>query len=116
VKYLLDEDVHPRMAEVARALGLDVVSVHEIGRRGLSDDEQLAYAAGESRIFITRNRDDFIELTVSFFRRREPHDGLLILPHTLPNRNPERMARALERWHTARSQIGELAAYTIDFL
>ena len=116
MKFLLDEDVHPRMAEVARGLGIDVVSVHEIGRRMLSDTEQLELAAQDGRVMVTRNRDDFIQATVAFFRRRKPHAGVLILPHTLPNSDPERMARALGEWCAKRQAVGGLAPYTIDFL
>jgi hypothetical protein len=98
--FILDEDVHPAAAPAARKLGLDVVSVHELGRRGkdFSDAAQLRHAASEGRIMVTRNRDDFIRLTREFFRTGEPHPGLLILPHTLPNSRPGRIARALKRW------------------
>jgi predicted nuclease of predicted toxin-antitoxin system len=116
VRYLLDEDVNPRTAEIARGLGLDVVSVHEIGRRTLSDGEQLEFAAQEGRVLVTRNRDDFIEATLLFFRTGQPHAGVLIIPHTLPNHDSERMAHALAEWHAGRAQRGGLASYTIDFL
>ena len=61
--FLLDEDVNPSAAEIARGLDLDVVSVHEIGRRGLHDWEQLEFAVSEHRTIVTRNRDDFVKLT-----------------------------------------------------
>jgi predicted nuclease of predicted toxin-antitoxin system len=116
VRYLLDEDVNPRTAEIARGLGLDVVSVHEIGRRTLSDSEQLEYAAQDGRVLVTRNRDDFIEATLTFFRTRQPHPGVLIIPHTLPRRDPKRMAHALAERHAERSEHEGAASYTIDFL
>ena len=116
MKYLLDEDLNPLTAEIACGLGLDVVSVHDVGRRGLSDVDQLEYAAGERRVLVTRNRDDFIELTLAFFRTRQPHAGILIVPHSLPNRDAKKMAHALAGWHAARMERGGLYPYTIDFL
>lgn len=116
MKYLLDEDIHPRLAEIARGLGLDVVSVHEIGRRTLSDREQLDYASAEGRVFVTRNRDDFIQLTLEHFRAGAPHAGVLIVPHTLPNRDPEAMAHALASWDRGRGESTGLPPYTIDYL
>jgi predicted nuclease of predicted toxin-antitoxin system len=114
VRFLLDEDLNPAVAEIARGLGLDVVSVHEIGRRGFVDEEQLRFSASQHRIFVTRNRDDFIRLTVVFFQTGEPHAGLLIAPHSLPNNQPERIAHALNRWHER--QPGDPGPYFIDFL
>ena len=44
MRFLLDEDLPPLAAEVARGLGLDAVSVHELGRRGNMDRDQLRFA------------------------------------------------------------------------
>ena len=48
MRFLLDEDLNPAAAEIGRGLGLDVVSVHEIDRRGFSDEEQLRFAIGDA--------------------------------------------------------------------
>ena len=111
--FLLDEDVNPAVAEIARGLGLDVLSVHEIDRRGLQDEDQLRFSASQQRIFVTRNRDDFLRLTLIFFQTHEPHAGLLIVPRSLPNHLPERIAHALRRWQ---ERPGDPGAYFIDFL
>jgi predicted nuclease of predicted toxin-antitoxin system len=111
--FLLDEDVNPAVAEIGRGLGLDVLSVHEIGRRGFQDEDQLRFSASQQRVFVTRNRDDFLRLTLIFFQAQEPHAGLLIVPHSLPNRLPERIAHALRRWQ---ERPGDPGAYFIDFL
>lgn len=76
---LLDEDLSPRIALALRKLGVDAVSVHEIARQGLSDREQLEYAASEKRCLVTRNRDDYMMLTREFFARNEPHEGVLVV-------------------------------------
>ncbi|HEX7200976.1 MAG TPA: DUF5615 family PIN-like protein, partial [Dongiaceae bacterium] len=98
MRFLLDEDLNPAVAEIGRGLGLDVVSVHEIDRRGFPDEEQLRFAIGDGRTFLTRNRDDFLRLTVTFFEAGELHQGLLIVPYSLPNDRPELIAHALQRW------------------
>jgi uncharacterized protein with PIN domain len=113
MRFLLDEDLNPAVAEIARGLGLDVISVHEISRRGYLDEEQLRFSAGQQRIFLTRNRDDFLRLTVAFFQVGEAHAGLLIVPHSLPNHRPEWIAHALKRWL---ERAGDPGSYFVDFL
>lgn len=115
MRFLLDEDLPPAAAEIARNLGLEAVSVHEIGRRGYPDDEQLRFAAEEGRAFVTRNRDDFLSLTAEFFRAGEPHPGVLVVGRKLPNDRPERIAHAIKRWAEARTEAPESFA-AFDFL
>ncbi len=79
MRLLLDEDLSPKIAELLRKKGIDVVSVHEVGRIGLSDKSQLEYAASEGRCFVTRNRNDYIILTRQFFSSNKPHKGVLII-------------------------------------
>lgn len=113
MRFLLDEDLHPAVAEVGRGLGLDVVSVHEVDRRGFTDEEQLRFATAAHRVLPTRNRNDFIRLIVTFFQTGELHAGILIVPHSLPNHRPERIAHALRRWAEANPEPG---AHFLDFL
>jgi predicted nuclease of predicted toxin-antitoxin system len=105
LRFLLDEDLPHLAAEVARGLGLDVLSVHELGRRGLADRDQLRFAFEEGRVFLTRNHRDFIELTVEFYRAGEAHPGVLLVRRNLPNDKPERIAHALKRWADARADM-----------
>ncbi len=116
MKFLLDEDLNPEVAEIARGLGLDVFSVHEIDRRGLDDREQLELSASDERIFVTRNRDDFIQLTLEFYQLGSPHCGVLIAPYSLPNNQPKRIAHALEAWYRRQERYDPPNSYLIDFL
>jgi predicted nuclease of predicted toxin-antitoxin system len=115
-RFLLDEDLNPTTAEVARGLGVDVVGVHEIDRLGLSDEEQLRFAAAEGRILVTRNRDDYLALTTEFYRRGAPHRGVLIVIAGLPNNRPERLAHALARWKRERGDRLHTTTHYADYL
>jgi predicted nuclease of predicted toxin-antitoxin system len=116
VRYLLDEDLPGTAAEIARGLGLDAVSVHEIGRRGLTDPEQFAFATEEGRIMVTRNRDDFRRLVVAAFEASAPSPGVLVVPRSLPNNAPAQIAHALQRWHQAQAPFGDPGYCFFSFL
>ncbi len=119
LRLLLDEDVPPEAAEIARGLALDVLSVHATGRRGWSDNEQLRAAADDGRIFVTYNRNDFLHWTVEFFRTGQPHAGVLILSRSVPRDRPERIGDALHRWveeMAERLQGEPLPTYHVGFV
>jgi predicted nuclease of predicted toxin-antitoxin system len=114
VKYYLDEDLSPKIAELLRKQSVDCISAHEVGMLQSSDLEQLKFAARNRRCLLTRNRDDFIRLTVQFFNAHLPHYGVLIIPNTLPGDQFSRIATALSKY--ARIHPGGMQPYTIDFL
>lgn len=114
MKYYLDEDLSQKVAELLRARSLDAISVHEIGTEGLSDEDQLKRAAREGRGFVTRNRDDFIRLTVQFFSAQHPHHGVLIVPYSLPSDRFPLIADALAEYATQHPK--GLPSYAVDFL
>ena len=78
VRLLLDEDVRPLLAEVLRQRGLDAVHVLEVGRGGMSDPEQLAYATSEGRAILTHNVRDYLVLDGEYRARRADHVGILV--------------------------------------
>jgi hypothetical protein len=93
--FFLDEDLPPSAAQIARSLGVDILSSHESGRNGLSDAEQLRLAAEGRRCLVTRNRNHFLALTLRCFENGWPHAGVLIVPRSLPNHEPARIVHAL---------------------
>ena len=115
MKYYLDEDLSPKIAEILRKYGIDAVSAHEAGMVRASDREQLEKAVSEGRCFITRNRNDFIRLTVQFFNEQRKHFGVLIIPHTLPGDKFSLIARAINKYHAKHSR-DKIEPYTIDFI
>lgn len=114
MKFYLDEDLSPKIAEMLRSNGIDALSVHEVGMLEATDRLQLEFAAREKRCLVTRNRDDFINLTLQFFNDRRPHYGVLIIPYTIPGDQFARIARLLKRF--ASDHVSGLEPYTIDFL
>ena len=61
---------------ILRKLGYDVLTSYESGQanQGIPDDEVLAYATEQSRVVITQNRRDFIQL----HRENLAHAGIVI--------------------------------------
>ena len=78
MKFYLDEDLSPKIAEALRRKGMDAVSAHEAGNIQFSDPEQLSYASREGRCLVTRNARHFLVLAKDAIRRQRPHAGILL--------------------------------------
>ena len=113
MKLYLDEDISPNVCVILRKKGVDAVSAHEAGMLQASDEEQLAFAAAEGRAMVTRNRDDFITLTVQFFEDLKPHQGLIIVHYTIPGSEFSKLAALLARFSKIHPQ--GMQPYTIEF-
>ena len=83
MKFYMDEDVSPKIAERLRKKGIDAVSAIEAGNLQLSDREQLACAAGGGRCLVTRNVRHFIVLAQEAIRRQEAHAGIILCPPSI---------------------------------
>ena len=114
MRYHSDEDLSPKIAELLKKKGVDCVSAHEIEMMQALELEQLEAAANEKRCLVTRNRDDFIRLTVQFFNDHLAHYGVLIIPSTIPGDKFSLIANLLAR-HAKKHPKG-LQPYTVDFL
>jgi len=78
IRLYLDEDVHKRVASALRLRHFDVLSAHEIGYWGLSDEEQLAYAATERRTLFTYNTSDYLRLHLGWLQCGKEHCGIVV--------------------------------------
>jgi hypothetical protein len=114
MKFYLDEDISPKVAELLKRKKIDAVSTHETNMTQASDRDQLKYAASQERTVVTRNRDDFIRLTVHFWNEKRPHFGVLIIPYTIPGDKFRLTAEILHKY--AINHPSGMAAYTIDFV
>ena len=114
IKLYLDEDLSPVIAEMLRKDDIDAVSAHDAGMLQASDQEQLKYAVSQKRCMVTRNRNDFIRLTVQFFNEHRRHHGLLIIPYSYPGDQFRVIARAIKSY--ARTHGEGMSPYQIDFL
>jgi len=114
LNFYLDEDLSPKIADLLRKEGIDCVSAHDIEMIQVSDLKQLETAVRNKRCLVTKNRDDFIRLTVHFFNDNLPHYGVLIIPNTFPGDRFSLIADALKRY--AQKHPKGMPSYAIDFL
>lgn len=78
IRLLIDEDAGTHaVAHNLRLRTLDVVTVVELGRSGLTDDVQLAFAQTEGRVIYTFNQRDFFRLHSECLRNGQPHAGII---------------------------------------
>ncbi len=114
MKYYLDEDLSPKIAEILRQAGIDTTCAHDVGMLQASDLDQIEYASSQERCLVTRNRNDFIKLTVQFFNESRPNFGVLIIPYSYPGDHFRLIAEALKKYALSRKE--RMDSYAIDFL
>lgn len=92
LSFYLDEDVSPAIGRILRSHGFDVSWPSEAGKLGKTDEEQLNYATGEGRTFVTHNRCDFLRLHQTYLSKGEKHYGIIL---TARRQNNYEVARRL---------------------
>jgi predicted nuclease of predicted toxin-antitoxin system len=80
IRLFLDEDLWPGLAIALRERGFDVAHAYEVERGGMSDADQLAYAAEKGRAILTHNAKDFVPLAIECFFEGQPHAGVVLSP------------------------------------
>jgi predicted nuclease of predicted toxin-antitoxin system len=78
IKLYLDENVPEAVSVALRLRGYDVVTVKEVGRKGLSDIEQFKYVSSENRVILTFNIADFYKIHLKFMREGTEHAGIIL--------------------------------------
>ena len=114
MRFYLDEDLSGRIAEIARDMGVDIVTAQECGNLGADDDVHLAFAAQEGRCVVTRNRDHFVALTVKFLEEERPHAGVLVVPYTMPSDRFSQIAGAIAQYDCDHPE--GISDYGLDYL
>ena len=60
IRFYLDENMAKEVADGLRTRSIDVITTPEIGHMGFTDEEHLAYAQNEGRVFVTQDEDFLI--------------------------------------------------------
>ena len=95
MKFYLDEDLAPAIAEALRKRGVDAVSAHEVGNVELGDREQLVFAARHGRCVVSGNARDFRSLGHDAVAQRRPHAGIVLCPPRIHGPNVGAVAKSL---------------------
>jgi predicted nuclease of predicted toxin-antitoxin system len=77
-RFFTDEDIYAAVAPALRKAGLDAVGTPETGRRGESDDSQLAFAAREGRVLVTFNVAHFAARHAEWMPQGRHHSGIVV--------------------------------------
>ncbi|MBI1821884.1 MAG: DUF5615 family PIN-like protein [Nitrospirae bacterium] len=81
LRFYLDEDVDPLLAQVLRDRNVDCISTYEVKNQGLSDQDQLVFALRNKRTIISFNVKDFVFLAKQFAREGKSHNGIIVSDH-----------------------------------
>jgi predicted nuclease of predicted toxin-antitoxin system len=106
VRFFIDEDLSPKLAEECREAGYDAISVRDRGMLRASDREVSRLCFEEDRVLVTNNATDFLKLA----EEAGLHPGLVFLP--LGSRNEMRswMREAIKAIDDLAAETGQSPA------
>ncbi|OGX61174.1 MAG: hypothetical protein A2471_04610 [Omnitrophica WOR_2 bacterium RIFOXYC2_FULL_45_15] len=78
VPFYFDEDVSIVVAKIIRAHGFKVICASEVKECGITDEEQLKYAAKNNYVLVTHNIRDFIKLHKDSTEKEFNHGGIIL--------------------------------------
>ena len=92
-----DEDVSVVLAAMLSARGFSVMTARDSSQLGLSDEDQLAFAAQTDTVLLTHNRVDFEQLHRRWLESGRRHSGIIVARRRLPMELAGRVGRLLAR-------------------
>lgn len=81
IRLFLDEHVHAALSSILQKRGFDVVHAQELNRKGLSDSEQLSFAAHQERCLMSFNVKDYVLLHNKYVQQDKEHCGIIVFKH-----------------------------------
>ena len=78
LRLYLDRHVMTRLADDLARRGYDCLTTQQAGKDTVSDEEQLAFAAANSRAIVTYNIRDFAPLHEQWLATRRQHAGIIV--------------------------------------
>jgi len=72
IRFLLDEHIPAAVAAALKQKGIDAATMHELGRRGLSDSEQAKFACAQGWVLVTFDSD-----YLAMARKEIQHSGIV---------------------------------------
>jgi hypothetical protein len=88
LRLLLDEMYPPALARALAAVGIDAVTIIELGMAGTPDADVFAYAVAENLAVLTENVADFVAIAAQHSTTGARHPGLLIALSNRFSRRP----------------------------
>ncbi len=74
----LDEDVDVDLVRGLKEHGFEAYSVRDVGRRSMSDEDQLRFAAERGWTLVTHNVQDFKKLHGQWLNEGRDHAGIIV--------------------------------------
>lgn len=98
LRFLLDEQISPRVATSAAKAGLDVAAVSGSDLAGMDDESLLRESVKQKRILVTYNIGDFVVILQKLIREGTDIPGIVFVDaKTISTAQFGRLARALGR-------------------
>jgi hypothetical protein len=97
-RFLLDEHIPVAVATGLRLLGIGADHVVEAGLAGEPDAVVLERAIKQGQIVVTRDYGDFLALVGYHLTEGNTIPGVLLVPSSIPDRDPGALVHALESW------------------
>jgi Domain of unknown function (DUF5615) len=107
IELYLDEDVDVLVADLLRARGFVAITTLEAGRLRATDADQLDFAAGQRKAFLTHNRADFEALDRGYREEGRTHYGIFIAVRRPPHEIARRLLAILNQV-TADEMMGQI--------
>jgi hypothetical protein len=78
ISLYLDEHIQFALTEALRARGVDVLTTMEAGNTGLSDVDQLIFAAENKKSLLSYNKRDFARIHYEWMTLKRSHGGIIL--------------------------------------